>query len=345
MQRVIFLKRAFIISGVFISGLIGAGFATGSEILFYFSRYSRLGFLGIILCVFIFSVTLYAVTQRSKVLETYTIDSYFGSIMNKYLSFFSIIISYLFMLIIFCAMLSGSGELLNNFFGIDKIYGALIMLIFSQLILSKGYKGFLCAQTAMSVFMILSILLFGTYILFFREQNIMVFKPQIDWIISSVSYSSYNLLTACAILCILSKDSDKLTNKRAAILTFSILFPILAILCYIICIYNGMINLGTMPLLTIALRQSNFLGYFYFITIFISMLTTAVSNSYALIDRINKFTSKKFAHYSVLVTGFFLSGFDFEFIVDRLYRLVGIISVFVLFYITKDFIKNYKKND
>ncbi len=341
----IFLKKAFIISGVFISGLIGAGFATGSEILFYFSRYSRLGFFGIIISVFVFSIVLYAVTQRSKNLGTYTLDSYFSSIMNKYLSFFSTAISYLFMLIIFCAMLSGSGELLYNVFGIKKIYGTLIMLISSHLILLKGYKGFVSAQTAMSVFIILSILLFGTYILFFREQNITVFKPQINWIISSISYSSYNLLTACAILCILSKDSDRLTNKRAAILTFSILLPILAILWYIICIYNGMINLGTMPLLTIALRQSDLLGYFYFITIFISMLTTAVSNSYALIARINTFITKKFAHYSVLLTGFFLSGFDFEFIVDRLYRLVGILSVFVLLYIIKDFIKNYKKND
>ena len=104
----IFLKKAFIISGVFISGLIGAGFASGSEILFYFSRYSRLGFFGIILSVFIFSIVLYAVTQRSKNLGTYTLDSYFSSIMNKYLSYLSTAISYLFMLIIFCAMLSCS---------------------------------------------------------------------------------------------------------------------------------------------------------------------------------------------------------------------------------------------
>ncbi len=341
----IFLKKAFIISGVFISGLIGAGFATGSEILLYFSRYSKLGFFGIILSVSIFSIILYAVTQRSKKLGTYNIDSYFSSIMNRYLSFFSTVISYLLIMIIFCAMLSGSGELLRCVFGIRKIYGVLIMLISSHLILSKGYKGFVSAQTVMSILIILSILLFCIYILFFREQNVAVFKPEINWAISSVSYSAYNLLTACAILCILSKDSDKLTNKRAAIITFTILLPIISMLWYIICIYNGMINLGAMPLLTIAMRQSDLLGYFYFVTIFISMLTTAVSNAYALISRIKEFTAKKIAHYSVLITGFFLSGFDFEFIVDKLYRFAGVLSIFVLFYIIKDFIKNSKKND
>ena len=333
------MKKAFIISGVFISGLIGAGFATGSEILLYFSRYSKLGFWGIILSVSIFSLVLYAVTESSRNLNAYTLDSYFNSIMNKHLSFFCTAISYLFMLIILCAMLSGSGELLKEVLGIKKIYGVLIMLFSSHLILSKGYKGFVSAQTVMSVFIILSILLFGAYILFFREQNIAVFNQKIDWAISSVSYSAYNLLTACAILCILSKSSDKSTNKKAAIITFSILLPIIIVLWYIICIYDGMINLGTMPLLTIAMRQSKLLGYFYFIIIFISMLTTAISNSYCLISRINQFTTQKIAHYSVLSIGFFLSGFNFEFIVDKLYRFIGILSILVLFYILKNFTK------
>ena len=105
-----------------------------------------------------------------------------------------------------------------------------------------------------------------------------------------------------------------------------------------------MINLGAMPLLTIAMRQSAFIGYLYCITIFISMLTTAVSNSYALILRFSDFTDKKTAHYLVMASAFLLSGFKFEFIVDKLYRYVGILSVFILFYIAKDFIKNYQKN-
>ena len=85
----IFLKKAFIISGVFISGLIGAGFASGSEILFYFSRYSKMGFWGIILSVLIFSFIQYIVLIRSKTLKTFTVDEYFRKIMNKPLSILS----------------------------------------------------------------------------------------------------------------------------------------------------------------------------------------------------------------------------------------------------------------
>lgn len=340
----IFLKKAFIISGVFISGLIGAGFASGSEILFYFSRYSKMGLWGILLSVLIFSFVQYMVIVRSKTLRAFTVDEYFSKIMNKPLFILSSIISYFFMIIIFCAMLSGSGELLNSVFGIKKTYGALIMLISTHLILSKGYKGFISAQSFLSVIIVVSIFLFGAYIILFREQSVNVFKPTIDWGISSISYASYNLLTAVAILCILSKDSNAKITAKSSVITFLILMPILAILWFIICIYNGMIDLGAMPLLTIAMRQSAPIGYFYSVTIFVSMLTTAVSNSYALISRLSDFTVAKTAHYLVMVSAFFLSGFDFKFIVDKLYRYIGILSVFVLFFIGKDFIKkNFKK--
>ena len=339
----IFLKKAFIISGVFISGLIGAGFASGSEILFYFSRYSKMGLLGIILSVLIFSFVQYMVIVRSNTLKTFTVDEYFSKIMNKPLFVLSTVISYSFMLIILCAMLSGSGELINSVFGFKKIYGVLIMLISTHLILSKGYKGFISAQSFLSAIIIISIFLFGAYILFFREQTISVFKPNIDWGISAVSYAGYNLLTAVAILCIISKNSDVKITTKSSVITFVILLPILAILWFIICIYNGMINLGAMPLLTIAMRQSALIGYFYSVTIFVSMLTTAVSNSYALISRLADFTGAKTAHYLVLVFAFFLSGFDFEFIVDKLYRYIGILSVFVIFFIVKDFIKKTLK--
>ena len=105
-----------------------------------------------------------------------------------------------------------------------------------------------------------------------------------------------------------------------------------------------MIKLGAIPLFTIATRQSALMGYFYSVTLFTSILTTAVSNSYTLEARLSDFMSEKIAHYLVMVLGLFLSGFEFSFIVDKLYRFVGVISVFILLFIAKDFMVKYIKN-
>ena len=101
MQRVIFLKKALIISGVFISGLIGAGFSTGSEIYYFFSKFGKSGFFGIITAVILFSLIQYAVLVSAKHFKTYTIDEYFGRIMVSPLDILSSVISYIFMLIVF----------------------------------------------------------------------------------------------------------------------------------------------------------------------------------------------------------------------------------------------------
>ncbi len=340
----IFLKKAFIISGVFISGLIGAGFASGSEILFYFSRFSKSGLLGVILAVLIFSIVQYVVIVRSKTLGTYSVDEYFSKIMNRPLAIISSALSYIFMLVIFCAMLSGSGELINSLFGVKKIYGVLLMLISTHLILKKGYNGFLSAQSFLSVIIVGTIIFFGIYMLFFREQNISVFKINVEWSTSAISYAGYNLLTAIAVLCILAKNSCKKSTIISSLITFSVLFPILTVLWYIICVYNGMIKLGAIPLLEIATRQSALIGYFYSITLFTSILTTAVSNSYTLVARLSDFMNEKIAHYLVMVSGLFLSGFEFEFIVNKMYRFVGVMSIFVLVFIAKDFMTINAKN-
>ena len=264
--------------------------------------------------------------------------------MNKPFAIISSALSYMFMLIIFCAMLSGSGELISSIFGIKKVYGVLLMLVSTHLILKKGYRGFLSAQSFLSVIIVGTILVFGTYMLFFREQNISVFKINTEWSTSAISYAGYNLLTAVAILCILAKDSFKKSTMISSLITFSVLFPILTVLWYIICVYSGMIELGAMPLLSIAKRQSDFMGYFYSITLFTSILTTAVSNSYTLVTRLSDFLDEKKAHYLVMVSGLFLSGLEFEFIVNKMYRFVGIISVVILIFIAKDYMKTNIKN-
>ena len=271
-------------------------------------------------------------------MKTHSIDGYFKKIMPKPFYIISSVVSYLFMMIVFCAMLAGSGELFSSLFGIKRLYGVLLMLFCTHCILSKGYNGFISAQSFLSVIIIFSILIFSADILLFREKSVPVFNLQLDWGISSVSYASYNLLTSTAILCILAKDCDFNTSRKASLITFIILLPILTVLWYIICIYDGMINLGAMPLLTIAMRQSAFCGYLYSMTIFISMLTTAVSNSYALIARLCDFSNKKIAYAFVMFTGFFASAFDFEFIVDKLYRFTGILSLFILLTIVKKYL-------
>lgn len=333
LQWVIFLKKALLISGVFISSIIGAGFASGNEILFYFSRYGKWGFGGILVSSLLFALLQYLILSQSKQFGTNNFDEYLDRIMNKRLACITAYISYSFMLLILSAMLSGFGDMVNILFGIKKVYGIVFMLLCCYFILCKGYNAFVKSESILSLFIVISIVFVGLYIMLFREINVFAFKIPNSWASSAISYVSYNILTLTSVLCLIGKEADKKSAVWSSVITFSALFVLMIIFWYILCIYSGMISLGTLPMLTICFRQSYRLGILYTCTIFISMLTTAVSNCFVLSQKLNSFLNKPPANILIIVTAFLLSGLDFSFIVDKLYRLTGIISVFLIYFI------------
>lgn len=329
------MKKAAIISGVFISGLIGAGFATGSEIYFYFSRFGVWGVLGIFLAVAIFAYTQYAVLNQAHIKKAFTLDEYLEKTLKKPLSGLVGIFSYIFMIFILSAMMSGFGEMMYEMYGVKKLFGAILMHVCTILIVKIGYRGFVSTQSVLSVAIIMIITGVCVFILAFEDNHIAVFNPQLSWAGSAVCYVGYNMLTAVAVLCILSRDTDKKSNLFSAVITFVILLILMLIMWYIISEFDGVINLGAMPILRICMHSSNTLAMIYSLAVFFSMLTTAVSSAYALSVK----CSGGFREYMVYALSFFLSGFDFSFIVDRLYRVGGVLSFILIIVIIKKEIK------
>jgi len=332
---VIFLKKALLVSGVFISSLVGAGFASGSEILYYFSNYGAWGFLGIIITVIMFGALQFLILSQSSHLNEPSFDRYLDMIMTQKSARFISGFAHFFMVIIFSAMLSGFGEMCAEFFGIGKLFGVILMLIFTAVILLGGYSWFIKTEGALAVFIVISIIFTAIYILLFRETHTAAFSITDNFATSSLSYVSYNILTTSAVLAVLGKEINKKTALISSFITALALGIIITLLWYIISLYSGMITLGQIPLLTIFKRQSALLSYVYAAVIFVSMLTTAVSNGYILCEKLKNHMNKRLAVLLITISGLFLSGFEFSFIVDKLYRIAGIISIVLVFFIIK----------
>ena len=336
MQWVIFLKKAFIISGVFISGLIGAGFATGSEIYFYFSRYANKGYWGIVLSAFLFALLQYEVITQSHSLSAHTIDEYLSKIMPKGLAAITGIFTYVFMLFILSAMLSGFGEMLCYLWGIKKSVGALILLLITAFIISKGYGFFIKSESIFFVMIILIMTGVFAYLYYFFTPEIQAFSASDSWELSAVSYTGYNMLTGAAVLCMLSKSAEKKTTLAASAVTFSILTVIMCAAGGIISLYSKTLSYSSMPIIEICRRCSVPLSFIYSTAVFLSMLTTAISTGYPLREFIRSKPALK--NYSPVIypAAYLISGMQFAFIVDKLYRISGIISIVFLFYIIKE---------
>ncbi len=135
------IKTIFVLTGAFISFTIGAGFASGNEVLQFFGSWgfpnSLLSVIGAAVVTGIYCVCLYRAGQYVQFEKTSECYTFFG---GKYLGkFFH---AYVFVNVtgVFMLMFSGAGTLLNQHFGIPQWIGAVIMGIFAGVVVIGGFK-------------------------------------------------------------------------------------------------------------------------------------------------------------------------------------------------------------
>lgn len=108
------------------AAVIGAGFASGQEIISFFVKYGKYSIIGVLLSCIIFSVFAYAVLSVcvEKNIETYSdyLNNFFRHNIRKIVE----IITLLFAISTVCVMTACAGEMFFILFGIKKIFGAII---------------------------------------------------------------------------------------------------------------------------------------------------------------------------------------------------------------------------
>ena len=112
----------------YVAAVIGAGFASGQEIISFFVKYGKYSIIGVLLSCVIFSVFAYAVLSVcvEKNIETYSdYLNIFGYNIRKIVE----IITLLFAISTVCVMTACAGEMFFILFGIKKKYSAQLFLL------------------------------------------------------------------------------------------------------------------------------------------------------------------------------------------------------------------------
>lgn len=125
-------------AGAFVAFMIGSGFATGQEIMQFFTSYGIYSIGGVIISMVLFSslgsiLMKFGYDERNNP-DTNAFQYYCGAIFGKFLEWFIPI--FLFMVVV--VMISGSGATMNQYFGTPQIIGTLIMAI---IVLITNYFG------------------------------------------------------------------------------------------------------------------------------------------------------------------------------------------------------------
>ena len=335
------MKNVLKVTFAYIAAVVGAGFASGSEAVLYFVKYGKISVIGVILTGIGLGLFSYIILSNCKKYNVYSFDKLTEILLGKGLSKFICAFLNLFMLIMLGAMISGSAELVYNLFGFSKLITSVLFCIICFFVLLMNGEKIIKWGGIAGGFIVIFICLCSIYMINFRCEN--VFENLGNTFRSALLYTSYNTFAVCPILCDAAKEiKNERECRKVGIYSGVFSFIALFLIWCLIMVYYGKISLGTMPMLTLSKRQGVWFSLIYSAVIFVSVLSSAVSNAYGIYLKFKDNFNKRLTIGIILILGWVVASFGFINIVGNLYGAVGVISaMFPLVF----FIKKMKKSD
>lgn len=327
------------------AAVIGAGFASGQEIVSFFVRYGKNGIVGIIIACAAFALFSYAVLGvcAERKIRSYT-DFIKIIFKNKLLRITAGAAVFVCAAVSMCVMTACAGEVGVVSFGLPPITGAAVFAAVCGIVLLMNTRSIMELNSVLGAVIITGIIFTCFYILRYREHQ--TFFRIVPAAVSGVAYAGYNIVGTGAVLAGMSRFiADKRDAALASLASGIMLFIMITLLWGVLGIYYGQINLGEIPMLTMSLRQNMALGVFYGIMLATAVLSTGISNGFALVDMARMRVKRKNMVFAVVLMALAMSGAGFGTLVNTVYRFCGYIGAVIAAVIVLKALLDMKKRE
>ncbi|MCX7711738.1 MAG: hypothetical protein N2484_17990 [Clostridia bacterium] len=341
------VKSILKVASIYMATIIGAGFASGQEIVQFFSTYYEGGFYGIILAGILFSIIGYTVLDRVYRERIRNYDEFLFPSVGWTLGWIIEIIVALFVLSLFCIMIAGSGRILTEKFTLPFHWCVVIMAAIVMLILMTDIKGVVAVSSFITPILIIGIISVGFYIILFKDTY--VFNIGLDlekithnWFFSSIIYVSYNSILSVVILCsMLPYLKTRKTGVLGGILGGMLLCFIAFILNTAMYMFYPDILKNELPVLGIIGRYNETITNLYTLVLWLAMVVSALTSGYCFVERVG---TKITIHPKILVVvtcalAIPMSSLGFSNLIATLYPIFGYAGMFMVFIILIQWIK------
>lgn len=330
------------IASIYVGTVIGAGFASGREIIEFFGVYGVKGILGMAISGMLFSLigSLLLIKIYNKKIKGF--NELIGNLFGRKLGFVIDTIMTFSLYTGFSIMVAGSGAVFKEELGLSFNIGIIVMAVCSFVVFLFSLEGLSFINSILVPLLIVGIIFISFYLNVREGYNFsniegVNFTRKGNFLSSSFLYVGSNSLI---IIVVFSSLLPMINSKKTAILggliggfILSILgiFILTSMLIY----YNEVYSLD-IPMLKIC----NYIGEryrkLYAIILWIAMFTTALANGFGFMNRISEEKSKLLITSLFCISALPLAKVGFSNLVGILYPISGLIGfgvmVFVLLY-------------
>ncbi|WHY74025.1 YkvI family membrane protein [Fictibacillus enclensis] len=338
-------KQVIQIGATYIGTIVGAGFATGREIVEFFTIHGSAGFAGILISgfLFIFLGTKIMLLARKIGAETYeSLNSYlFG---DKFAASINLLM-FVMLFGVTAVMLSGTGALFTEQLHLPFHAGILLTVLLCFIVMQQGMEGILWTNSVIVPIMILFSIIISVSMLFSPIEAPLIrtedFTGSWRWMFSPFTYAAFNLTLAQAVLVPLSREAEDESIIRwggflgGLGLTFILLNSHFALYLVPQSVHYEI------PVAEIISRLGIFVHLLFLLVVYGEIFTTLIGNLFGLVAPLKK--SFKLSSNLILLLlmsgGYLISLFGYSSLLHYLYPLFGWVGLAYLLVITlkKDF--------
>ncbi len=275
------------IAFTYMGTIVGAGFATGQEILQFFTKYGYLATITIFLTALLFiwlgnKMMQLAFTIKARSYEDLNV-AVLGAQLGKWTSYFMLLV----LLGVSSVMLAGAGSIFEEHWGLSYQFGLLATALLCFFVLRKGLSAILAVNSA-----VVPLMLLFTFIIVFKTfssptaDNLLRLQsdyPLWSALLSPFLYTAFNLSLAQAVLVPLGAQTDSRQTIRTGAIWggAGIGFMLLAGHFALSANYS-VLSGAAIPMGIIAKQFGSIIQTIYIVIIFSEIFTTLIADVYGL---------------------------------------------------------------
>jgi uncharacterized membrane protein YkvI len=288
---------AFGIASAYVGTVIGAGYASGQEILQFFNAFEKQGLFSLVVATVLFIIYAYLPLVLGKKLNCTNYEkviSFGGSKLPKI--FADILITFT-LFGTLTIMIAASGTTFNTAFGLPAYAGGIILCSLLIISLFAGLDGIVKVLSAIVPFMVLGALGMGVYFIAnpisvadTAKEIVVNSSPLIKhWSLSGILYVSFNFVIAIAVLVPMGQKSNSDKTLMSGSLIGGMCLGICAFALYTALQRNiQVVGNASLPMVELANSISPMFGSFYSIILFLGLYSTAITCFYGVYTRFNE---------------------------------------------------------
>lgn len=320
----------------YVGTVIGAGFASGQEIVLFFTRYGKISHMTILVSIILFMCIGSKILVLGKKLKVNCYGDMTRSIFKRLAPFVDIYMFVAYMTISI-AMFAGAGALFAEHYWM----GIFITAGFAAFTIINGLDGLLYVNAVIiPVIFLFNIILFAYHIeppaIFHDCQEKLSLGFAFNSIKSSLIYASYNIILCIGVMAPLGNSiEDKTILRWGGHMGGIIIGIMLFISNYCLLAYMPYISVREMPLLEISRVISPIFGWLYTFILWGAIFTTLIANLFSITSILESLVPQRLYNMiSICIIMLFalFAKFGFSNIISTFYPILGAIGLIFIVY-------------